>query len=109
LDVFDEKPLPYNLDVTIQFPYTILSLGPLEQARYGEGRITPVWANGAFGVFRSTSKLRRNRASFRRELGDYAFVSISRSGSASSFSSKKQLSKAKSINSSVSSKGRFSK
>src|SRR5256885_152362 len=46
LDVFDEKPLPYNLDLTIRFPYTILSLGPSEQVRYGEGRITPMWTDG---------------------------------------------------------------
>jgi hypothetical protein len=46
LDVFDEKPLPYNLDLTFRYPYTILSLGPEEQAAYGEGRVTPIWTGG---------------------------------------------------------------
>jgi hypothetical protein len=46
LEAFDEKPLPYNLDIQFREPYPILSLGPKEQARYGQGRITPIWTGG---------------------------------------------------------------
>jgi hypothetical protein len=46
LDAFDEKPLPYNLDVQFREPYTIFSLGPEGQAAYGQGRITPIWTGG---------------------------------------------------------------
>jgi hypothetical protein len=43
LDAFDEKPLPYNLDLQFRYPYPILSLGPAGQAAYAHGRITPIW------------------------------------------------------------------
>jgi hypothetical protein len=46
LDAFDNKPLPYNLDLQFQQPYAILTLGPDEQAGYGHGRITPIWTGG---------------------------------------------------------------
>jgi hypothetical protein len=46
LDAFDEKPLPYNLDVQFHEPYTIFSLGPEGQAAYGQGWITPIWTGG---------------------------------------------------------------
>ena len=42
LDAFDEKPLPYNLDLGFQLP-AIFSLGPEGHNEYGEGRITPIW------------------------------------------------------------------
>jgi hypothetical protein len=47
LDVFDEKPLPYHLDLNFCTPYMIFSLGQAEQRQYGQGRITPLWTNGA--------------------------------------------------------------
>lgn len=46
LDAFDEKPLPYNLDIQFRYPYPILALGPDEQSAYGQGRITPIWTGG---------------------------------------------------------------
>lgn len=46
LDAFDEKPLPYNLDIQFREPYTIFALGPEGQAAYGRGRITPIWTGG---------------------------------------------------------------
>jgi hypothetical protein len=46
VDAFDEKPLPFNLDIQFRFPYPILSLEPEGQAIYGQGRITPVWTGG---------------------------------------------------------------
>jgi hypothetical protein len=46
LDAFDDKPLPYNLDIEFREPYQIFSMGPEGQAAYGKGRITPVWTGG---------------------------------------------------------------
>lgn len=46
LDAFDEKSLPYNLDFQFRFPYPILALDGDGQARYGRGRITPIWTGG---------------------------------------------------------------
>jgi hypothetical protein len=46
LDAFDEKSLPYNLDIHFREPYPIFSIGPEGQAAYGQGRITPLWAAG---------------------------------------------------------------
>ena len=46
LDAFDDKPLPYNLDFMFRRPYQIFSMGPEEQATYGQGRITPIWTGG---------------------------------------------------------------
>jgi hypothetical protein len=46
LDAFDEKPLPYDLDIHFCRPYQIFSLGPVGQAAYGQGRITPIWTGG---------------------------------------------------------------
>ena len=46
LDAFDEKPLPFNLDLQFGYPYPVLTLGPLEQAAYPPGQITPIWAAG---------------------------------------------------------------
>jgi hypothetical protein len=46
LDAFDSKPLPYDLDIQFREPYTIWSLGPEDQAAYGQGRITPIWTGG---------------------------------------------------------------
>jgi hypothetical protein len=46
LDAFDEKPLPYNLDIDFRVPYPIFSMGPEGQAAYGQGRITPIWTGG---------------------------------------------------------------
>ncbi len=46
LDAFDDKPLPYNLDIAFREPYQIFSMGPEGQAVYGRGRITPVWTGG---------------------------------------------------------------
>jgi hypothetical protein len=46
LDAFDEKPLPYNLDIEFRVPYQIFSMGPEGQAAYGQGRITPIWTGG---------------------------------------------------------------
>jgi hypothetical protein len=34
LDAFDEKSLPYNLDIHFHAPYKIFSLGPEGQAAY---------------------------------------------------------------------------
>lgn len=51
LDVFDDKPLPYNLDYEFRQPYQIFAMGPEEQAVYGQGRITPVWTcNGDYTI-----------------------------------------------------------
>ena len=46
LDAFDDKPLPYNLDIKFRGPYMIFALGPEQQAIYGQGRITPLWTGG---------------------------------------------------------------
>ncbi len=46
LDIFDEKPLPYNLDITFRFPYPVFCLDPDGQAKYGQSRITPIWTGG---------------------------------------------------------------
>ena len=46
LDAFDEKPLPYNLDIQFREPYPIFSMGPEGQAAYGKGRVTPIWTGG---------------------------------------------------------------
>lgn len=46
LDAFDDKPLPYNLDIQFREPYMIFALGPEAQGIYGRGRITPVWTGG---------------------------------------------------------------
>jgi hypothetical protein len=43
LDAFDDKPLPYKLDIQFREPYQILSMGPQGQAAYGQGRVTPIW------------------------------------------------------------------
>ncbi len=51
LDVFDGKPLPYNLGIQFREPYPIFSMGPEGQAAYGQGRITPIWTGrGAYTV-----------------------------------------------------------
>jgi hypothetical protein len=46
VDAFDEKPLPYNLDIDFREPYQIFAMGPEGQAAYGQGRITPIWTGG---------------------------------------------------------------
>ncbi len=46
LDAFDDKPLPYNLDIEFREPYQIFSMGPEGQDAYGQGRITPIWTGG---------------------------------------------------------------
>jgi len=46
LDIIDAKPLPDNLDITFRAPHTILELTQEQQARYGQGRITPLWTGG---------------------------------------------------------------
>jgi hypothetical protein len=46
LDIFDNKPLQYNLDIQFREPYQIFSMGPEGQAAYGQGRITPIWTGG---------------------------------------------------------------
>jgi hypothetical protein len=45
-DVFDGKPMPYNLDIQFQEPYQMFALGPKQQEIYGEDRITPLWTGG---------------------------------------------------------------
>jgi hypothetical protein len=47
LDVFDEKALPYNLDLTFRYPYTVFCLDAAQQARYGIGKITPIWTDSS--------------------------------------------------------------
>jgi hypothetical protein len=46
LDAFDNKPLPYNLDIEFREPYQVFSMRPDVQMAYGQGRITPVWTGG---------------------------------------------------------------
>ena len=46
LDAFDNKPLPYNLDISFCEPYQIFSMPVKVQAAYGQGRITPIWTGG---------------------------------------------------------------
>lgn len=46
LDAFDEKPLPYNLDIHFRYPYKVFLIGQEGQEAYGEGRITPIWMGG---------------------------------------------------------------
>ena len=46
LDAFDEKPLPYNLDIQFRHPYQVFSMGPEGQQRYGAGWVTPIWTGG---------------------------------------------------------------
>lgn len=46
LDAFDQKTLPYNLDIQFREPYPIFSMGPEGQRAYGQGRITPIWTGG---------------------------------------------------------------
>jgi hypothetical protein len=46
LDAFDNKPLPYDLDIRFREPYTVFSMGPDGQAAYGQGRVTPIWTGG---------------------------------------------------------------
>lgn len=43
LDAFDEKPLPYNLDIHFRFPYQVFSYGPMQQGVHWKGPITPIW------------------------------------------------------------------
>lgn len=50
LDAFDEKPLPYDLDLQFREPYKIFGLGMNEQSRYGQGRITPLWGGGGYRI-----------------------------------------------------------
>jgi hypothetical protein len=45
LDAFDEKPLPYDLDIRFRFPYQVF---PMAQPAYWNGPITPIWT-GADG------------------------------------------------------------
>jgi hypothetical protein len=40
LDVFDEKPLPYDLDINFYYPYQMFTPG---QSYDRLGRITPLW------------------------------------------------------------------
>jgi len=46
LDIFDEKPLPKNLDIHFCAPYPIFALEPIGQAEYGDARMTPLWMSG---------------------------------------------------------------
>lgn len=51
LDAFDAKPLPHNLDDQFREPYMMFTLGPAEQAEYGQGHITPIWTgNGDYTI-----------------------------------------------------------
>jgi hypothetical protein len=46
LDAFDNKPLPYNLDIEFREPYQLFSIDAERQASIGHGRITPIWTGG---------------------------------------------------------------
>jgi len=51
LDIFDQKPLPWNLDLYWRYPYKAFRFGKEQQAYYGQGRITPIWQEGAgYGI-----------------------------------------------------------
>jgi len=68
LDAFDERPLPYNLDLQFRYPYQILSLGHEEQAIYSEGRITPVWAGSSGYTIVAYSHAPRREGFFRFDI-----------------------------------------
>jgi len=50
LDVFDEKPLSYDLDIEFGYPYQLLD-HPEIQTGYGTGRITPIWTEAHWSIF----------------------------------------------------------
>jgi hypothetical protein len=68
LDAFDGKPLPYDLDIQFREPYTIFSLGPDEQATYGEGPITPIWTGGGDYIIVAYHHLPARKGFFRFDI-----------------------------------------
>jgi hypothetical protein len=51
LDIFDKKPLPDDLDLYFRHPHVAFRFGKEHQATYGQGRITPIWADGGnYGI-----------------------------------------------------------
>ncbi len=67
LDIFDEKPLPKNLDLRFCTPYPIFALEAEGQANYGHGRMTPLWMSGGYTIV-AYHHAREHRGYFRFDI-----------------------------------------